>query len=266
MAEYEQGSSPTFYATFVDHEGSAASILSGTITIRHRWGNTIIDVDNQLLIQLSESTYYYNWNIPVKSDKTIYDVRYIGSYSDGSVVVGTETFQVIPRKFFDKKGGGFVNRIVGRPTVWTIKEKKEIIEAIEGLLNRNNSSELLLIKQELKEIKKDKFEPEKIEKIFEGLSNQVKADFNFQKLEIIKYKELIEKFSKKEAKFSDKKIIEKISDLSKSIMLIDTDLKNERITRVIAEIEDLHKELKEFEEIFVKNMSFKAVEKIKNGN
>jgi len=265
MTEYEQGSSPTFYATFVDNASAAVTVTSGTISIRHRWGGSITDVDDEVMVQLVESTYYYNWNIPAKADKTIYDVRYIGTYSDGTVVLGDETFQVVPRKFFDKKGGGLVQRIVTKGT-WSTKEKNELIERIEDLLKRNNSSELLSIKEEIEKIPKEKFDLGKIEQIFKNLSNQVNVEFEFQKSEIAKYKELIEKLDKKEMKFNDEKIVKKLSELSKSIVSIDTDLKNERITRVISELEDLHKEIKEFEEVFVKTIPLKAAERIKDGN
>lgn len=130
MAEYEQGSSPTFYVTWADINGEAVSVVSSVITISHRWGGgTTTDVSETALIQYSGSTYYYNWNIPAAADKTTYNVKFIGAYSDGTVAVGDDEFLVIPQKFYKKKGGSSaVMRYVG-DKIWTKKEKEELLES-----------------------------------------------------------------------------------------------------------------------------------------
>ena len=136
--EFEQGSKQTFYVTFADYLGQEA-VVSGTptVTISHRWGNgKTIDVDNQGMTLLSGSTYFYRWDIPVKSDLTTYNVRYHGVYSgtdlSATPVVGAEEFQVIPVRFFRKKGGGFVQKVsVKQP--WTEKEKDEVIGKIDKI-------------------------------------------------------------------------------------------------------------------------------------
>ncbi len=270
--EYEQGSTPRFYATFADYKGEAA-VISGmpTITITHIWGeNPTYDILDMSMSLLSGTTYSYTWSIPARADKTTYTVLYNAIYSGVSAstrvdALGAFDFQVIPRKFYDKKGGGLVQRIITKG-IWTVKEKDELIEAIEDLLKRNNSLELLSIKQEIEKLPKEKFDIKLIELIFNNLSNHVKKEFELQKTEIRKYERLIQKLNEKEINFDDRKIINKIGILSKSISEIDIDLKNERITRVISEIEDLHKELKEFEEVFVKTIPLKVAEMIKNGD
>ena len=130
MAEYEQGSNQRFYATFTNANGEAATI-SGTPTneISQIQGNSVtVDVGttDMTLFSGSASTYYYDWNIPAAGDRTSYTALYNAVYrgvvvSDRVDAVGAFDFQVITRKFFDKKGGGFVQR-APKADIWTEKE------------------------------------------------------------------------------------------------------------------------------------------------
>lgn len=140
--EYEQGSSQSFYATFVNHDGEAA-IVSGipTISIQHYQGNVVVsDVISQDMNLRSGTEYYYNWNIPAASDLTTYYTTYSAVFSGVSIskridVLGSFDFQVIPRQFYKRRGGGIVNRIA-KELIWTIKEKEEVLNKIEEIFEK----------------------------------------------------------------------------------------------------------------------------------
>ena len=131
--ELEQGSSHSFYATFVDLEGKAVEILSSAIVMKHIYGgNTTIDIDNAQMTQLEGPTYYYTYNIARNADLGKYAVKYIGKYSDGTVAVGAEDVQVIPRGAFEKTRGGTVRGAVRKDT-WLPSEKDELMQMIKDL-------------------------------------------------------------------------------------------------------------------------------------
>ena len=121
--------------TFLDANGEEAEITgTPTISIYHRKGDsTVTDVNAQSMIQLSGSKYFYEYHIPANADKTVYYVVYNATYSDGTKAVGDETFQVVPRKFFSKKGGGFTSKTIYKG-VWTRKEKESLLEKLNKLL------------------------------------------------------------------------------------------------------------------------------------
>lgn len=131
---YEQGSTPIFYATFVDYQGRQAVVSSGTASIFHKHGSVDIWDISGTMTQMSESTFYYTWNIPANADEGFYSVKYVGAYDDGTVAVGGEGFQVIPRGFYDKKGGGFVQKISAKKDIWTKEEKELVLKLLEQLM------------------------------------------------------------------------------------------------------------------------------------
>lgn len=258
--EYAQRTNPTFYATFVDKNGEAASVTSGVIFISHRWGNsTTTDVDEQAMTRLSDSKFYYEgWAIPAGGDKTTYTVKYVGAYSDGTVGVGSEEFQVIPKKFYDKKGGGFVQRV--RADVWTNKEKEALLEAIEKLMEKEkidtnlieqriNESHSLLsnVSRELGSTmtKEDSLSLATRIGDVKELVSKLETDLSLQKSELDEHKETLKGLAGKED-YDDSKVLEKISSVSKDLTGLHTDLRNERIGHIIASLEDLRKEIDDF--------------------
>lgn len=213
--EYEQGSKPTFYATFVEHSGTEA-VISGTptITISHRDGVLKeTDVDNQQMSILSGSTYYYTWSIPARSDRTIYNAKYHAVYSGvdltATPVVGADDFQVIPRKFYDKKGGGFVQRLSGEGG-WTKKEKEEIFGKVGGLVDNLDSVGAQISGIEIKNYDKE------LEKLHEAVSLMCR--------DMTKISEINVKLSEESSKIDE--IINKVGSNNKPVNIDLTSVKD----------------------------------------
>lgn len=64
---YERGDTVTLYHTFLTIEGKEPStVVNPRITIRHIDSNNvlIIDVNEEALGLVAETTYYYKWTIP----------------------------------------------------------------------------------------------------------------------------------------------------------------------------------------------------------
>jgi len=270
MSEYEQGAIITFYPRFVDHNREEA-IISGTptITINHMWGGLLtVDIDHKDMALMSGTAYEYSWNIPAAADRTSYNVKYNAIYSGVNFqttdVVGGEDFQVITRKFYDKKGGGFVQR-ASKADIWTEKEKDAVLEALSDLSKSNrvnlgsiesrltNFSTLLsAVSADLNEsVKKDDFVAIKESLVdVKGFISNLKEEMVNQEKEITSSKELVELLSKKED-YNDSEVVKKLSGLSKSIINLEVDLKNDRTGLVISELDDLCKNLEEFKKVFV---------------
>ncbi|MFH1638430.1 MAG: hypothetical protein ABIB71_08445 [Candidatus Woesearchaeota archaeon] len=272
--EYEQGSSIKLYATFVTYKGVQADVSSGAVVVSHINSNReVIDVAETALSLLSGSTYYYDWSIPIGADKGSYATKYIGSYSDGSVVVGEETFQVITKKFYDKKGGGFVQRI--KADVWTEKEKEAVIDALNKLTEGDLKSKLLSLRGDVSKMSNMVFGlSEGLKAVSLGVNeSKVSTSSNITSLKLYfdeiseklsAYKESIKELSEKEINFDDSNIVNKLGVLSRSVGDLGTGLRNERLGRVIAELEDLHKKFDEFEEVFAEIQTLEVKERIKN--
>lgn len=271
-----QGSTPKFYATFVDRYGAEA-VISGTptATVMHMQGsNVVYDISDQDMTQVSGTLYFYEYNIPARADKSTYTVEfntiYSGINTESTHVVGGIDFQVIPRRFYDKKGGGFVQKVVAKP-VWTEKEKDELIEAVEALFEKTSklkgidanmgflSDKLSRISLSLSQ-KAEQKDSEGIKELIEDVSKELAE----QQIRIGEYKAVISELGEKELKFDDSHIIKRLTDLSNSFAGLDQNLRNDRVTLVISEIEDLHKDVKELQEVFVKSMPKEAVERMKN--
>ena len=132
--EYEQGKTVTLYVTFVDSTGGAATI-TGTpkCTIYHYRGTSkVTDVNAQNVTNVTDSQYYYRYNIPAAGAKTTYFVLYTAEYSDGNTVIGGESFYVIPKAHYLTHGGSFNLNARGK-TIWTKPEKDELITAVDNL-------------------------------------------------------------------------------------------------------------------------------------
>jgi len=293
--EYEQDSSVTFYSTFVDANGSPAKIISGAITISHRAGSTTkTDVDSAALVQLSGSTYYYIWHIPSGANKTVYNARYVGVDSDGKIGVADEAFQVIPRRFYDKKGGGFVQRV--KKDIWTVKEKEELLDMLRSLSEKSEigrkelrkqlselSGSLLNISAELKE-----YVGADLDKIGSSIKSEVdiasdklgdiikdiKAKLASQQKIIERYGKLVEEMDSKGTEVNSL-VVKELLSLSKGIETVGTDLRNEKISLVISELDDLRKQIDEFrsnlgseiedlKEAFVLSIPKEVMEELKN--
>jgi len=272
--EYEQGSSQRIYATFVDQNGAAASV-SGTpiVTIMHMQGNaTVYDVNEANMIQLSGVVYYYPWHIPERAYRTTYTAKFdaviCGTAFAPTYAVGATDFQVITRKFYNKKGGGFVQRAVPKP-IWTEKEKNEIIEAIESLLNRAEFKEIKTSISSISEALSavtDELREKATQKDTEGTKNVLTvlaSDIEAYKGKFSSFETQIKALSEKKG-YDDSKVIQRLTGLSQSIIGLDQDIRNERITLVITELEDIKKELTEFEGVFAKSLPTKEVEMRKN--
>jgi hypothetical protein len=295
MTEYEQGSSPVFYVTFADANGEPASVVSGTITVRHRWGSsTTTDVDDANLTQLNGSTYYYsNWSIPSAADRTVYDVRYIGTYSDGTIAIGDETFYVIGRAFFDKStGGGMVRNVTKRDT-WTKEEKDKLLETISELAEKHNvetslsQSALTEIKSNFSGLSKNlvSFSDDFINLSDKISKNANKSDMELSLREIDEVKlaskraiELVESqkraidetlrvISELTAKDQEKDsvITKKISILSEAISGLNTEIRNERIGYIISELDELRSDSNELKKLVVMSAPREVLESLKNG-
>ena len=269
--EYEQGSSIKFYATFATYKGVQADVSSGAIVVSHiNSSQEVIDVSEVVMSLLSGSTYYYDWNIPVGADKGSYTAKYIGAYSDDSIVVGEESFQVITKKFYDKKGGGFVQRV--KADVWTEKEKEAVIEALNRLTDGALKENLLSLKNDVTKMSSEVFGlTEGLKVVGDDLKEhslesigRLKPYFDGIGEKLSLYEGSIKELSEKEINFDEKNIVTKLGILSRSVNSLGTELRNERLGRVIAELEDLHKKFDEFEEVFAETLPLKTKERIKN--
>ena len=258
--EYEQGSTPVFYVTFADYDGSQADVVSGTINIKHYYGaNTTTDVDDQTLTQLYDSTYYYNgWNIPARADQTIYDVRYVAVYSDNSVVVGGIDFQVIPRRFYDRKGGGLVKN-VSLKTIWTRKEKEALLKTIDqigDMISRISGELELKADKSLSDELNVKFEEvNKHLTGLESLSDKTVMMDSINKLDnkIIEIREMVSDSTKdQEVKKVLKLTCSKLSEIKPEHYM-------DRLPTVIAQLDDVQHKINEFREFYKKSIPEKSL-------
>ncbi|HUW48456.1 MAG TPA: hypothetical protein VMW36_06920 [Patescibacteria group bacterium] len=251
MAEYEQGSNQRFYATFVDYKGEAA-IISGTPTIEISHINSgarTVDIGtrNMTLMSGAVSTYYYAWNIPAAADRTSYTAIYNAIYSGVNAstrtdAVGAFDFQVITRKFYDKKGGGFVQKI-SRENIWTKKEKEKVMASIELLLSENKK----LVENKLQDLSKsisktltvkdDSKEFESIKKLLEETKEKIKA------------------ISEKKINTNDVKVVRELTELTKKV---------DTLSKVLGEsdkkFDGLKEDVDDFKRAFVKSVSNEVVE------
>lgn len=273
--EYEQGSNIKLYATFVKHNGTQADVSSGSVVVSHiNSAQEVIDVSESVMSLLSGSIYYYDWNIPAGADKGSYNVRFVGSYSDGSVVVGEDTFQVIPRKFYDKKGGGFVQRV--KADVWTRKEKEAVIDALSLLTEGDLKEKLASLRSDVLKMSNEVYGlSEGLKAISLGLKEtdvntstaigSLKPYFENIGEKLSNYRGVIQELSEKDISFDDTNIVTRLGVLSRTVNALGTELRTERLGMVISELEDLHKKFDEFEEVFVEMVPLEVKERIKNG-
>lgn len=254
--EYEQGSSITLYATFIKDSGEEASISgTPTTTISHYWGGINYDVTAQNMALLSGTTYYYNWNIPARADQTTYTAKYNAVYSGTNLeianIVGSEDFLVIKRKFYDKKGGGLVQK-VSRASIWTMKEKEEVLRILEALAEKDDKRLFDSLEGSIKQLS-EKSDLTETKKLIGGLREKISA-----------YEAMIKKLGEKKINFDDSNIVKGLKNLSQTVNSFDRDLRNERITHIVAELEDLHKNFDSFQKVFAKTLPMEIVEEIKN--
>ena len=266
MSEYEQGSQVVFYANFIDFKGNPA-VLTGTpqIIMYHRYGNTTtkdIDYENMSQDSTVPSSYYYKYHIPVGADKSTYTVVYSGTYSDGTNGINTEDFLVINKKFFDKKGGGFVQKITN-DNIWSKKEKEQVLDFLDKIREANNFLGL----------------QEKMDKTIDSLSLMSKGlsgnnkSLEEQKELLLKSNDVLANLknnsSETVVQFNEKEIIENIESVSKQVQELGDDLKKEKIEMVVSQLDDLKKEIGEnkndfddFQQFFVSILSDKIMEKV----
>lgn len=275
--EYEQASDQRVYATFVDHDGVEA-VISGTptATIMHMQGNaTIIDVGNGAMTQLSGATYYYAWNVPNSADRTTYTVEFNAVYGgvnlESTHVAAATDFQVIPRKFYDTRGGALIQRITSNK-IWTKKEKDTLIDMVEALFKKTSKlqeikSDMGLLSDKLSDMSvslSQKAEQKDSEGIKDALESIGKELFK-QQVRIEGYEPVLRELSGREG-YDDINIVKKLSELSKSIGGLGQDLRNERLPLIISELGDLHKNVDDFKSAFMKSIPREIVERIKNEN
>lgn len=285
--EYEQGMDAVLWVTFADYKGTEVNVASGTVTVSHRWGNdTRTDVDRQALANTAGGTFYYIWNIPAAAARTVYDVKYVGTYADGTVGVGDETFYVVPRKFYRTKAGGMIQKTI-MPKVWTKKEKDETIEKIDlleeslgkilGFVKRINikyyAKDMRKLNDSVSLISKDLSKLDEIKtEVMAGENKTIKAielieskpepkelDFNWLKYSLGELKsnlELVENMS------------EKLDRLGPILLEVDN------ISKGIKDLKDL-KDLKELKELYLrtipketltKSLDVTTIRRLVNGN
>jgi hypothetical protein len=138
MTEYAQNEEIVLRAVFLTQESEAAAVSgTPTITIKHRWGGlTTTDVSAQNMTNLSGTEYIYKWHIPANADKTEYFVTYNASYADGTNVIGGQGFHVIPRKFYSKIGGAFVQKVFSG---LNREEKQKLFIVLKEIINQLDS-------------------------------------------------------------------------------------------------------------------------------
>jgi hypothetical protein len=265
MSEYEQGSQVVFYANFIDYKGNPA-VLTGTpqIIMYHRHGNTTtkdIDYEDMSQDSIVPSAYYYKYHVPIGADKSTYTVVYSGTYSDGTNGINTEDFLVINKKFFDKKGGGFVQKI-SVDKIWSKEEKEQVLDFLSKIKEANNFLDL----------------QEKMDKTIDSLSLMSKGlsgnnkSLEEQKELLIKSNENIVNLknssSESVVQFNEKEIIENIDSVSKQVQELGDCLRKEKIELVVSQLDDLKKEFSnqqtdfdEFKQFFVSILSDKTMEK-----
>jgi hypothetical protein len=263
MQSFEQGSQVTFYATFVDYRGQPATV-SGTpqIIVCHKAGSsTLFDVSYQNMVATSglSASYQYTYNIPISADRLTYTVIFSGTYSDGTNALGGYDYLVIPKKFYDRKGGGSTTRIT---SIWTAKEKNKVLEYLEQLLEKilNPDTE------------------DKINKTIDSLS-LLSRNIESYKTELLKQKEiylegqncLLQKLNEeKKINFDDSKINKNIAGVQSKINEVSANMRNEKFGLIISQIEDLKtcidvikEEFDDFKKFYVSKL---AAEVIVGGN
>ena len=138
-----------------------------------------------------------------------------------------------------------------------------MIKALEDLTS-SSLSELRSIEEDMSKFSGDlvllsnSLKSNSVESVSKILT-EIEPKFLDIKTKIDGYEEVM-----KGLNYDDSKMVKKIAVLSNSVLNLDTDLRNERISMVISELEDLHKEFDEFKEVFVESLSIEAKERVSN--
>jgi hypothetical protein len=111
----EQGRAHVFYATFLNIDGSEATV-AGTPTIEVRVnlkGSIKIDMASTPMVSVNGSTYSYIYPISSAKMQTDYTAIYRATYADGTHVVFNEPFTVASPDFFSGvKGSGLFQKTI----------------------------------------------------------------------------------------------------------------------------------------------------------
>ena len=261
MPEYAQGQSVTLYANFKNRDGSPL-LLSGTPQVRvfhfDTGGNTKEDVAfvNMTIMDGTISTYSYDYPIPARADKTTYNAMYSGTSVSGGVnLIGTETFHIVPQKFYRRKAGGLViNPSAARrdeeKEIWTEDEKDKVIDLLNKLDNKKISFKSL---------------EDNIKKTVDSIS-LLSAVVESQKDSILNEQNKIatELKNKGDVTFDDSKILQNIKAISESLGKLDIALRNDRQGLVISSLEDLKEDITDFKLTFITTLPTEMIGRIKN--
>jgi archaellum component FlaC len=268
--EYEQGSSQALYATFADINGVQVAVLSGAVLIRHWSGGAQVNDKSEDMTAMSGSTYCYSWNIPPGADLGTYEVKYIGLYIDGTIAIGTEDIQVIPRKFYQHMGGGMIKTVTKRDT-WAKKEKEDLLKKIDDLysalsdgLGLGSRTDKENIDKITKLIMENNLRSEVIDKIMEFESAIV------PKLDNLKLAMDSQPKQEVEVKLTG---IQEISDLTGKIGKLSQDLYSvksalsaiaeaNRDPLIITQLDDLEHKMKELNTLLIKSLPGEAIEEV----
>ncbi len=250
MTIAEQDGEFNAYATFVDHAGKAA-VLSGipTISILHRQGvQNKTDINNQNMILLSGTSYSFTWRPTSRAYKGTYTAKYMAVYSGATAVtnvIGSESFNVANKKFFEKGAGTFVSRTVAAKTVWSQEEKDAVFKALDALDSQISNDEK---RDTIKELEAS------IGRIVDEQHRKVTEVSNA----IIK----LQKKATEAPGFDDSKIIAKlqsvfdeVGSLKRKVGEFGEISKDLRLPQIIAELEDLKVDGENFRQDLVKLLS-----------
>jgi len=99
-----------------------------------------------------------------------------------------------------------------------------------------------------------------IEKSVKALEKELKS----QQKKIKGYEAAIKALGEKQLNFDDTNITKRLTELSKEMSAIDLDLRNDRTSRMIMDLENLTKVVDDFKAYFVRAMPEETRERIKN--
>lgn len=277
---YEQGQEVVLYATFLDNDGTSASV-SGTpqIRINHVWSGVVNDVVWASMSSLTgvPSTYYYQHLIPMHADRTIYTVVYSGTYTSGENVLGVEDFYVAKRGYLSPRAGGTIRSVGGAKDVWTEKEKDYMIhiaEKISDALANGNNKELtelsVVVRESIGTIHKlsERNDSVAIGDAISELEKQLrKCIDSIHKNDSFMEKSISDVLTsiKTSGDAELNTINAKWSSLGRELAEIKTNLlndsKSDRTALIVMQLEDIQKQINELSEAYVKTMSTEGLVK-----
>ena len=251
--EFEQNSSVYLYTTFVNMSGESATISgTPTISVYHMAeGGTKTDVNSANMTQLVDSTYFYKHHIAARADLTTYTAVFSATYSDATLAVGNSDFLVIPRKFYKRKGGSLVAKII-KDKVWTEKDKELVLDLIKEIASKNTDVSSLEAKldnstQAVKTLLADA------------------ADYKESQLSLLAEREKIIEEICQSRKSENSEVYAKFKKIDSLLMELNSRLDDSKMEQILLELDAFRKELDDFKKAFVLTIPTEIIEVLLDG-